>query len=139
MTESVTYSHLADGVLVLHTLFIGFVVLGLPLIFIGAKRGWHWVRNFRLRLLHLLAIAVVVAQAWMGVLCPLTDVEMLLRQRAGENSYSESFIQHWLHKLIYYEASMWVFTLVYTLFGVLVLLSWHIVRPQRRNPKHQSG
>ena len=137
MLETATYKHLADAVLVLHTLFVGFVVLGLPLIFIGAKRGWRWVRNFHFRLLHLLAIGVVVAQAWIGVICPLTDIEMLLRQRAGEKSYTESFIQHWLHKLIYYEAPWWVFTLIYTLFGLLVLLSWQLVRPHRRQSKRR--
>ena len=138
MSETAIYKHLADAVLVLHTLFVGFVVLGLPLIFIGGKRGWQWVRNFRFRLFHLLAIGIVVAQAWIGVICPLTDIEMLLRQRAGEESYSESFIQHWLHKLIYYEAPLWIFTLIYTLFGLLVLLSWQLVRPRRRQSKCRS-
>lgn len=132
MTNTATYQHLADFVLVLHTLFVGFVVLGLPLIFIGALRDWGWVRNFWFRLSHLLAIGVVVAQAWIGVICPLTNVESLLRQRAGANIYTESFIQHWLHKLIYFEAPMWIFTLTYTLFGLLVLLSWQFVPPRRR-------
>ena len=132
MATTATYQHLADAVLVLHTLFVAFVVLGLPLIFVGAFRDWSWVRNFWFRLFHLLAIGVVVAQAWIGVVCPLTNIESLLRQRSGENIYTESFIQHWLHKLIYFEAPMWIFTLVYTLFGLLVLLSWQLVRPRRR-------
>ncbi|MFZ5595280.1 MAG: DUF2784 family protein, partial [Pseudomonadota bacterium] len=43
---------LADLILVVHALFIAFVVLGFALIVIGMFRHWDWVRNmwFRLRM-----------------------------------------------------------------------------------------
>ena len=70
------YPLAADLILLLHTLFVGFVVLGLILVLLGAARGWAWVRNAKFRLMHLLAILVVVAQAGLGSICPLTRLEM---------------------------------------------------------------
>ncbi len=125
------YQHLADAVLSLHALFVLFVVGGQVLVLLGGWRGWDWVRRLWFRLLHLAAIAVVVAQAWLGVLCPLTTLEMWLRRQAGEAGYEGSFIQHWLQYLLYYTAPPWVFIVAYTLFGLLVLASWFLVPPRR--------
>ena len=139
MPDTALYNLLADAILVLHVLVVLFVVLGLPVIFIGAIRDWGWVRNFWFRFLHLLAIIIVAAQAWLGKICPLTDIEMQLRRHAGKETYSQSFIQHWLHQLLYYDAPMWVFALIYTLFGLLVLLGWVLVRPYSRKKKASSA
>lgn len=125
------YRLLADAVLVAHALFVAFVVVGQVLIMLGLVLGWRWVRNFRLRMAHLVAIAFVVLQTWLGQLCPLTILENDLRRRAGDASYEGAFIEHWLHRLIFYEAQSWVFTAAYTLFGVLVALTWYFGRPAR--------
>jgi len=122
---------LADLLLVLHTLLVAFVILGLLATLIGYVRNWRWVRNYWFRLSHLVVIAVVVLQSWLGVLCPLTSWEMALRERAGEAGYDGSFIEYWLQSLLYYSAPDWVFILVYTVFGALVVLSWFLVRPRR--------
>lgn len=124
------YQITADLVLVVHTSFVVFVILGLALTLVGAVRGWRWIRNPWFRLGHLLAIGIVVAQAWLDVLCPLTSLEMMLRSRAGDAVYSGSFIAHWLETLLYYDAPLWVFTLCYTVFGLLVVVSWIAVRPR---------
>ncbi|UDM08785.1 DUF2784 domain-containing protein [Halomonas sp. NyZ770] len=123
---------LADAVLLLHVLFVAFVVLGLLAIYLGGLLGWHWVRHRRFRLVHLGAIGYVVVQAWLGAVCPLTTLEMALRAEAGSATYAGSFIQHWLQRLLYYTAPEWVFVAVYTLFGSLVLASWWVVRPVAR-------
>ena len=123
---------LADLLLIVHTLLVAFVILGLVATFVGYVRNWHWVRNVWFRLAHLLVIGVVVLQAWLGVLCPLTSWEMALRAKAGEAGYEGSFIQHWLQSILYYSAPDWVFILAYTVFGALVLASWFVVRPRRR-------
>ena len=122
---------LADLLLILHTLLVAFVILGLVATFAGHFVGWRWVRNFWFRLSHLIVIGIVVLQSWLGVLCPLTDWEMALRAKAGEAGYEGSFIQHWLQSILYYSAPAWVFILVYTVFGALVLASWFPVRPRR--------
>ncbi len=131
MTLPALYLLLADAILVVHVLFVLFVVVGLVLIFIGKRRGWRWVRNFYFRLVHLLAIGYVVAQSWLGAICPLTIWEMQLRDKAGDAIYAGSFIAYWLQQLLYYRAPPWVFVLAYTLFGALVAASWYWVRPKR--------
>ena len=120
----------ADLLLFTHVLFVLFVILGLVLILIGGARGWSWVRNAWFRLTHLVAIGVVVLQAWFGIICPLTTWEMALRARAGDATYAGTFISYWLGELLYYQAPMWVFAVAYTLFGLLVVASWYWVRPR---------
>jgi hypothetical protein len=70
---------LADAVLLLHLAVVLFVVGGLVLVWVGHARrdtrGWGWVDRPWFRALHLLAIVVVVLQAWLGVTCPLTTLE----------------------------------------------------------------
>jgi hypothetical protein len=129
--NSQTLYHIAaDLVLLVHTLFVAFVVLGLVLIFCGAVLRWSWIRNPWFRLGHMLAIAVVVLQSWLDVLCPLTTIEISLRQRAGDAPYAGSFIAHWLEAMLYYRAPAWVFVLCYTVFGAVVALSWYYIRPR---------
>lgn len=129
MDEKVLYSMAADAILVLHVLFVLFVVLGLVLILVGGKLSWSWVRNPWFRIAHLAAIGVVVLQSWLGVLCPLTIWEMALRVRAGDATYTGSFIAHWLESILYYSAPGWVFIMVYTLFAGAVVFSWFWVKP----------
>ena len=130
--DSITlYLFAADVTLALHILTVVFVVLGLVLVFVGKFRQWRWIYNPWFRGLHLLAIAVVVMQAWAGVICPLTTLEMWFREQGGGAVYAGSFITHWMQSLLYYQAPAWVFTTVYTVFGGAVLLSWLIVRPIR--------
>lgn len=115
---------LADAVLVGHVAIVVFVVGGLVLIVAGNLAGWRWVNGPVFRLAHLAAIGIVVAEAWLGVVCPLTTLEMALRERAGVPAYGGSFIAHWLQRLLYYDAPAWVFTLAYTLFGAAVAAAW---------------
>ena len=120
----------ADLILATHVAFVGFVVVGLLLIVCGGLRGWPWIRNPWFRALHLLAIALVVVQAWLGMICPLTTWEMSLRKRAGDAVYGGTFIEHWLQKLLYIQAPFWMFVVGYTVFGALVVGSWIWLRPR---------
>lgn len=116
----------------LHVLFVAFVVFGLLLILIGRPLGWGWVRNWWFRVAHLAAIGIVVVQAWLGVICPLTTLEMELRREAGDTTYTGTFVSHWLQSILYYQAPPWVFAVCYTVFAALVVASWYWVRPARR-------
>lgn len=122
---------LADAILTLHVGVVAFVVLGQVGILLGAWRGWHWVRNVRFRLAHAATMLFVALQAWIGALCPLTVWEQRLRAIAGQASYRESFIEHWLSRLIFFQAPWWLFVAVYTAFALLVLASWWWIPPQR--------
>jgi hypothetical protein len=75
-------------------------------------------------------MAFVMLQSWAGLTCPLTGWEQTLRQRAGQTAYAESFIEHWLSRLIFFSAPAWVFMLIYTVFGALVLLTWYWIPPR---------
>ncbi len=142
MSGSIYYGLAADLVLVAHTSFVVFVILGLVLILAGGVRGWSWVKHPGFRLVHLLAIGFVAAQAWRAAICPLTALEMALRSRAGDAVYTGSFIAHWLESLLYYDIPLWVFAICYTAFGLLVVASWIVVRPRpfaRRNRPARAG
>jgi hypothetical protein len=131
MESQALYSLAADALLVTHVLFVAFMVFGLMLIFVGKYLSWQWVRNRWFRVTHLLGMGVVVLQALFGVICPLTIWEMDLRSKAGETVYEGSFIRHWLHELLFYQAPSWVFVVCYAVFGGLVLAGWFWVRPRR--------
>jgi hypothetical protein len=124
------YRLAADLILGAHLSIVAFIVGGLILTLVGRFAAWQWVRNPWFRLAHLIAIAVVVAQSWLGQTCPLTAWEMALRRRAGDGTYGESFIAHWLGELLYVEAPWWMFVAAYTAFGALVLGSWIWIRPR---------
>ena len=138
MVATVPYQLLADVVLALHVVIVAFVVGGLVLIIVGNFRAWRWVNALWFRVAHLAAIAVVVAEAWFGAVCPLTSLEMWLRTQARTTTYAVSFIEHWLQRILYYEAPSWVFTLVYSLFGFVVAAVWWYFPPSPNRRAHQT-
>ena len=126
------YLALANTVLVAHVGVALFIVGALVLTLIGGLRHWHWVRNGWFRAVHLAAIAYVALEAWLGIVCPLTTLEMWLRRQAGQTVYDGDFIAFWLSKLLFYQAPPWVFIAAYTAFALLVMLSWVWVPPRWR-------
>ena len=135
MSDESLYLLAADTLLVIHALFVLFVIAGLLLVIVGKFMSWQWVRNPWFRSVHLAAIGVVVAQAWLGIICPLTTWEMTLRRMAGQVAYEGTFVSYWVGRLLYYQAPMWVFAVAYTVFGALVVVSWLWVRPRRWRDK----
>jgi hypothetical protein len=133
------YQVLADTVLVLHFAVVLFVVGGLALIVCGNLARWRWVNGWWFRAAHLGAIAVVVAEAWFGATCPLTTLEVWLRTRAGVPTYTTSFIEHWLQRLLFYEAPAWVFVLGYSGFALLVVVAWRAFPPRARGQRQRGG
>lgn len=125
-------ARLADAILALHVGIVLFVILGQAAILIGAWRHWRWIRNFRFRIAHLALMLFIALQSWLGQLCPLTVWERALRIRAGQTAYAESFIEHWLSRLIFFEAPWWAFVVAYSIFAALVLACWVWVPPRRR-------
>lgn len=89
-----TYSVLADAVLLAHLAFILFVVFGALL-----------VRRFpRLAWLHLPAAIWGALIEFTGGVCPLTPLENHLRRLGGEAGYHGGFIEHYLMPVIYPES-----------------------------------
>lgn len=81
----------ADGLLLLHLVFILFVMAGGLLV--AWRPGLAW--------LH---VPAVIWGAWIefaGWICPLTPMENHFRERSGEQGYEGGFIEHYLLPLIY--------------------------------------
>ncbi len=123
---------LADAVLVAHVLFVLFVVGGFVLILAGAGR-WGWIRNRAFRVTHVAAIVFVAAEALLGVTCPLTRWEDLLRATGREE---RSFIGRWLAWLLYYDFPEWVFAAAYCVFALAVVWAWRAIPPRARWTRH---
>lgn len=124
-------SLLADIVLAVHVAIVLFVIVGLLIVIAGNLAGWRWVNALWFRLAHLTTIAIVVAESWLGITCPLTTFEMWLRAQARATTYQTSFVQYWLQRLLYYHAPEWVFATVYSMFGLLVVAVWWYFPPRR--------
>lgn len=129
------HSLLANLILAIHALFVAFVVFGLVAALLGKYRRWGWVRNLWFRRTHLAAIGVVIAESWLGLVCPLTEWENRSRAAADGKAYSSSFIQHWLHNILFYDFAPWVFTVAYTVFGIIVLAAWLLVPPDHQGSR----
>ena len=118
----------ADLILIVHFAFVLFVVCGLPLIWLGARLGWQWVRHPGFRITHLLAILIVSAEALAGIWCPLTLWEDALRGAHAQ----KGFVARWVHAILFYDLPPWVFTTAYVAFAVLIAATWWRVPPRRR-------
>lgn len=85
------YTIAADAVMLFHFCFIVFALLG----------SFVVLRWFRVIWLHLPALAW---GAWIeasGDICPLTPLENHFRALAGQGTYGEGFITHYLGPIIY--------------------------------------
>ena len=120
-----TYRILADLVLVVHGLFIAFVMFG------GLLALW----KPRIAYCHLPALAWGAMVIGMGWICPLTPLEVSLRQQAGQQGYAGGFIEHYVLGLIYPEgitrATQIVLATLLIVGNIIVCTLW--ARRRRRN------
>ncbi|MFH1216954.1 MAG: DUF2784 domain-containing protein [Pseudomonadota bacterium] len=86
-----THTIVADIVVVIHLLFIVFVVAGGLLIF---RRRW-------MLFLHLPAALWGALIEFSGWICPLTPLEQQLRRAASTSPYQGSFVEHYILPIIY--------------------------------------
>lgn len=87
------YRALADTTLIVHLCFVLFVVFGGLLVL-----RWRW-----LAWLHLPAVLWGAFIELTGGVCPLTPLELRLRELGGEQGYEGGFIEHYLTGWIYPE------------------------------------
>ena len=86
-----TYSLLADTLVVVHLLFVVFVVAGAWL-----TLRWSWVPW-----IHLPAAFWGAFVEFSGRICPLTPLENELRTLAGQSGYQGSFVEQYLLPILY--------------------------------------
>ena len=89
--SSTLYLILAELTVLLHFLFVAFVVIG----------GFAVLRWPKLIYLHLLALAWGVYIELSGGICPLTPLENHFRQLAGMDIYQGGFINHYIMPILY--------------------------------------
>ena len=86
-----TYLLLADAMVILHSAFIVFVVL-------GALTAYRWPKMVWAH------IPCALWGAWIeitGGICPLTPFEVRFRRMGGTDGYAGGFIEHYLVPIIY--------------------------------------
>lgn len=119
---------IADLLVVVHFAVVLFIVGGLLAVWAGAPLGWRWVRSPGFRYLHLAAIAFVAAEALLGIACPLTIWEDLLR--GGPRA--DTFVGRAVRRLLYYDAPEWLFTVAYVGWTLATLATLRLVPPRRK-------
>lgn len=85
------YRFLADAIIIIHLIFILFVILG----------GLLALRNKRWSIVHLPAVLWAAAIEFKGWICPLTPLENWFREKGGSAIYQGDFIEHYLLPIIY--------------------------------------
>ena len=115
---------LAELVLAVHLAVIGFNIVGLVVIPVGAWRGWPVVRIRFWRLLHLFSFAVVALQAVFGRACFLTDWEAALT-----GGSRQPLIMRWVNSVIFWPLPMWAFETLYVLVFAYVLALYWLIPP----------
>lgn len=118
------YRLLADLVLVVHLLFIAFVVAG----------GFAAIRWPRLAWAHVPCFVWGALIEFAGWICPLTPLEVRLRIASGQAGYSGGFIERYLLPIIYpgalnREIQIWLGLSVLALNGVAY--AWLLRRLRR--------
>lgn len=120
-----SYALAAAAVLLLHLAFVLFVVLGALLVARWPCLAW----------LHLPAAAWGFFVEFTGRGCPLTAWENLLRMRAGLDGYGESFIEHYVLRLLYpgnLTRELQLGLAAGVVIVNLLLYSWAFLRPALR-------
>ena len=129
------YSALADFVVFLHLLYVGYVVIGQAVIVVAGTFRTAWGRNPWFRFSHLAAIGIVVVEECLGWVCPLTRWEQQLRELAGQAWRADTFMARLAHELLFskdlnYDWPPIMFTTVHIAFGCLVFQAFLMYPPR---------
>ena len=125
-----TQENFADLVLIFHFGIVIFIISLFVIIPVGYKFKWNWPRNRKLRSTHLLLIFLVTTETVFGLTCPLTLIEHNLRGIFISNT----FVNIWLQKLLY-----WNFPKEFFLISYILCLMWTIFMWNRFPPSNKKN
>jgi hypothetical protein len=125
------YKIIADIIVVLHFIWIIFMLLGLFLTIYGFYRkeffDW-WV----FRTLHLSGILFVGIITALRRFCPLTILENLSRARySPDSTYPGSFIVHYIENLVYPDVNQTLLRIC-TVFVTLFIFVVFVIKPPKK-------
>ena len=124
------YKFLADTIVIVHLVWILFMLLG----FILTLRGFfckEFFDRWLFRTLHLLGIAYVSLLAIMGKYCPLTLWENTLRAKYDPSlTYPGSFMIHYFEKLVYPNVNPLIIRIPTTFIAVFTVAMF-IIKPPK--------
>ena len=121
----------ADLILIFHFCIVFFVVFGLIALPIGCLRNYNWTRYTKLRAAHMLLMGFITLEAILGITCPLTILENILRQI----EYQQSFVSYWLSLFIYWDLPIYFFVTLYSACFIWSLIFWIVHPPNYFNKK----
>ena len=112
--------YLTDLVVVIHALFIIFVLFGGLVVL-----KWHQVMW-----IHIPCVLWGAAIEFFSWVCPLTYLEIYLREIGNANSYDDSFVQHYLLPVIYpsgltTDIQFLLGVIVITINLIIYFIVWH--------------
>jgi uncharacterized protein DUF2784 len=83
-------------------------------------------------------VLFVAFEALIGMWCPLTLWEYRLRRLAGQLGEGDvSFVGRLIRDLLFYELPVGFFLFLYLGFGLLVLLSFILIPPEKKDPPYR--
>lgn len=119
---------LAELIVVLHLLFIVFALFGGLLVMKWPRLVW----------LHIPIVVWGALTEFLGLICPLTPLEIWLRKQAGTDPYEGGFISHYLEPLIYppglTPGMQWLLGGGLVIFNILIY-AWVYSRGHQRAKK----
>jgi hypothetical protein len=121
-----TYLILADLLVLVHLLFIIFVLLG----------GLLLMLHGSLIFVHLPAVIWAALISFKGWICPLTPLENHLRRVAGSADYEQGFVEHYLIPIIYPSNLTPNIQVMLGIFVLLINLSIYCFVYYKRMAKH---
>lgn len=102
------YRLLANAVVIVHVMFVAFVVF-------GGILAWRWRR---IAWIHVPTVLYGATIEFVGWVCPLTPLENHFRRLAGQSGYAGGFIEHYIIPVLY--PTDWTISLR-VILGTLVL------------------
>jgi hypothetical protein len=108
---SVVYTALVGLVAGMHFAYLGILVF-------GSLAALRWRRLLGV---HVVAVGWAVGAIVVRYDCPLTALELQLRERAGRALYQDGFIRHYIRGVLFPE---WMTPLVVLVIAGLVVAGW---------------
>lgn len=126
---------LADLLMLAHAGYSLFVLGGLMMVLLGTILGWRWTRVRSFRIAHLAATMFLMVRVWIGLPCPFSVGEDVLRSGVTAVCPLGGAFHDVLHRGAFRGTNPQYFAGCATLFGVLALGAFALNGDRRGKPQ----